>query len=282
MVVRTCTRCLARNRNVTRVPRTVTWRRESVVTPCVREVFAYRSEPTRNQAEIDQPDGDGAHPLAVVRVVGHVLAHRHAAGRAASPRSARACRTSPAPAGRGTPGGRGTGAARPCRHRSPGASPRSAARSSTSFQAGGITSCSMRSIFAGSVDPAAATVQVAKAPLRPRAPPSTSARHAARCTRSASSIIRRRWTSGRSSCSRETRPDRSSSRRALRTLAPDVIGLELALPRFDLSLANRRADEERGRPRGCAGDPGARARSEGGDDHAGDTRRRRLAEPDPA
>ena len=30
---------------------------------------------------------------------------------------------------------------------------------------------------------------------------------------------------------------------ALRTLAPDVIGLELDFPRFDLSLENRRATE---------------------------------------
>ena len=32
---------------------------------------------------------------------------------------------------------------------------------------------------------------------------------------------------------------------ALRVLAPDVIGLELDFPRFDLSLENRRATEER-------------------------------------
>ena len=38
----------------------------------------------------------------------------------------------------------------------------------------------------------------------------------------------------------------------LRTLAPDVIGIELSFPRFDLSLANRRADQERGRQRGRA------------------------------
>ena len=69
---------------------------------------------------------------------------------------------------------------------------------------------------------------------------------------------------------------------SLRVLAPDVIGLELEFPRFDLSLESRRRDRERGRPRGGARDPRARPRPEGGDDHAGRARRRRLPEPDPA
>ncbi len=38
---------------------------------------------------------------------------------------------------------------------------------------------------------------------------------------------------------------------SLRVLAPDVIGLEVALPRFDLSLAKRRATAQRRRARGC-------------------------------
>ena len=32
---------------------------------------------------------------------------------------------------------------------------------------------------------------------------------------------------------------------------PEVIGLEVALPRFDLSLAKRRETAKRRRPRGC-------------------------------
>ena len=65
-------------------------------------------------------------------------------------------------------------------------------------------------------------------------------------------------------------------------LAPDVIGLELELPRFDLSLESRRATKNARRARGCRGDPRARPRAEGRDGDAGDARRRRLAEPDPA
>ena len=46
---------------------------------------------------------------------------------------------------------------------------------------------------------------------------------------------------------------------ALRTLAPDVIGIELSLPRFDLSLEKRRETEnERRHTR-----PRARSRSTG-------------------
>ena len=50
---------------------------------------------------------------------------------------------------------------------------------------------------------------------------------------------------------------------------PDVLGIELALPRFDLSLAKRRATRERDRPRGGARDRDARARAQGGDGDAG-------------
>ena len=55
---------------------------------------------------------------------------------------------------------------------------------------------------------------------------------------------------------------------ALRVLAPDVIGLELELPRFDLSLESRRATDERGRARGGGGRARGRARPEGRDGHA--------------
>ncbi len=69
---------------------------------------------------------------------------------------------------------------------------------------------------------------------------------------------------------------------SLRVLAPDVIGLELDLPRFDLSLEHRRATRNAVVHEAAAAIRAARARPEGGDDHAGGTRRRRLAEPDPA
>ena len=86
----------------------------------------------------------------------------------------------------------------------------------------------------------------------------------------------------RSSCSKATRPGRSCWRRRCAFSQPEVIGLELELPRFDLSLASRRATENGDRPRGGGRGPRRRARPEGRDDHAGGGRRRRLAEPDPA
>ena len=46
---------------------------------------------------------------------------------------------------------------------------------------------------------------------------------------------------------------------ALRTLAPDVIGVELDFVRFDLSLEGRRATQNAGRVRGRGRDPRARA-----------------------
>ncbi len=42
---------------------------------------------------------------------------------------------------------------------------------------------------------------------------------------------------------------------SLRVLAPDVIGLELELPRYDLSLASRRATENAVVHRGGYGNP---------------------------
>ena len=132
----------------------------------------------------------------------------------------------------------------------------------------------------GIVDPPAATVQVAKASLRPRAPPSTSARHA-----------------GDLPDRREYHPPPMDQRtivvlegdetgqelleEGLRTLAPDVIGIELSVPALRPLAGEAARDEERGRQRGRARDPGARPRPEGRHDHAGDARRRRLAEPDP-
>ena len=65
-------------------------------------------------------------------------------------------------------------------------------------------------------------------------------------------------------------------------LSPDVIGLEIDAAALRPLARVAPRDAERGRPRGGGGDPRARARTEGGDDHAGDARRRRLAEPDPA
>ena len=55
---------------------------------------------------------------------------------------------------------------------------------------------------------------------------------------------------------------------ALRVLAPDVIGLELELPRFDLSLGTRRATKNAVVHEAAAAIREARARAEGGDDHA--------------
>ena len=52
---------------------------------------------------------------------------------------------------------------------------------------------------------------------------------------------------------------------ALRVLDPDVIGLELELPRFDLSLENRRATKNEVVYEAAAADARGRARPEGGD-----------------
>ena len=55
---------------------------------------------------------------------------------------------------------------------------------------------------------------------------------------------------------------------ALRVLAPDVIGLELALPRYDLSLARRRETDNGIVERGGGRDPRVRARAQGSDGDA--------------
>ena len=69
---------------------------------------------------------------------------------------------------------------------------------------------------------------------------------------------------------------------ALLVLQPDVIGLELEFPRYDLSLEHRRSTENRVVHEAAQAIRRARARPEGGHDHAGGLRRRRLSEPDPA
>ena len=56
---------------------------------------------------------------------------------------------------------------------------------------------------------------------------------------------------------------------AVRVLDPSILGLELELERFDLSLENRRATSNEVVSRGRGGDAGDRARAEGGHDHAG-------------
>ena len=65
-------------------------------------------------------------------------------------------------------------------------------------------------------------------------------------------------------------------------LDPEVLGIELEIARFDLSLANRRATENAVCAEAAAADARDRARDQGGDDHAGGRRRRRQPEPDPA
>ena len=65
---------------------------------------------------------------------------------------------------------------------------------------------------------------------------------------------------------------------ALTVIDPAVVGLELELERFDLSLEHRGGPRTR-LHRGRGGDARRRARAEGGDDHAGGSRRRRQPEP---
>ena len=69
---------------------------------------------------------------------------------------------------------------------------------------------------------------------------------------------------------------------SLRVLDPSVLGLDLELVRFDLSLENRRVTSNQIVTDAAAGDARRRARPEGGDDHPRGGRRRRLAQPDPS
>ena len=69
---------------------------------------------------------------------------------------------------------------------------------------------------------------------------------------------------------------------ALRVLAPDVVGVALEFPRFDLSLESRRATANAVVHEAARAIVDGRARAEGGDDHARERRRRRQPEPDPA
>ena len=65
---------------------------------------------------------------------------------------------------------------------------------------------------------------------------------------------------------------------ALRVLDPDVIGVDVELEHYDLSLENRREHQQRGRAAAAArAMREARLRPQGGDDHARGRRRRRHA-----
>ena len=68
---------------------------------------------------------------------------------------------------------------------------------------------------------------------------------------------------------------------ALRVLDPDVIGLDLRLDRFDLSLASRRATGNEIVHEAARAIAILRPRRQSGHDHAREQRRRRLAESDP-
>jgi hypothetical protein len=97
--------------------------------PYVRLWRAERSEPTRNQPRLTRVAAT-AQAHAPPRTARGRGARRRAPGtRGAIRRSGRAGRTSPRPARRGTPGGRGTAAGRPRRCPSPGGAPRSSPRS---------------------------------------------------------------------------------------------------------------------------------------------------------
>ena len=65
-------------------------------------------------------------------------------------------------------------------------------------------------------------------------------------------------------------------------LDPDVIGLELELERYDLSLEHRRATDNAVVDEAAAAMRESGLRHQGGDDHARGQGRRRLAQPDPA
>ena len=200
---------------------------------------------------VDQPDRNRADTLAVVRVVRHVLAHRHAAGRAIARRSGRACRTSPAPAAPGTPGGRDTAAARPCRRRSPAASRLPAARSTRLSRQEGSRATRFARSSRGRRSDSRARRGSGSAPSTPRASSHLCA-PSRRCTRSARHYHPPPMDPRTIVVLEGDETGQELLEEALRALAPDVIGIELAFPRFDLSLATPARDRERGRLRGCA------------------------------
>ena len=59
---------------------------------------------------------------------------------------------------------------------------------------------------------------------------------------------------------------------ALRVISPEVIGLDLELERFDLSLENRRRTRNAVCTEAASGDDGGGLRDQGRDDHAGERR----------
>ena len=109
-----------------------------------------------------------------------------------------------------------------------------------------------------------------KPPSRPGPRPASSTCHEPEYDPKEPSTIRRRWIRAQSSSSKGTRPGRSCSRRRCASLAPDVVGIELEFPRYDLSLERRRETAERRRLRGGGGGPRAWSGAESGDGDAGD------------
>ena len=108
----------------------------------------------------------------------------------------------------------------------------------------------MRSSFAAIVDPVAARVQVAKAPLRPRAAPSASARHGADLPERARQYHPPPMDTRTIVVLEGDETGQELLEEGLRTLAPDVIGLELDVPALRPLAREPARDRERRRVRG--------------------------------
>ena len=128
----------------------------------------------------------------------------------------------------------------------------------TSFQAGGITSCSMRSIFVRILDP------LGRARPGSESAPSTPRASIPLCAPRADLPDRREYhpppMDQRTIVVLEgDETGQELLEEGLRTLAPDVIGIELAFPRFDLSLPSGARPRTRSstKPRARSGSTGS-------------------------
>ena len=114
----------------------------------------------------------------------------------------------------------------------------------TSRHAGGIASASIRSSFAVVGDPLTARVDVAEAPLRARARRQPPVRAIAPSNRARAVVTSTPPMDADTIVVLEgDETGQELLEEALRVLAPDVIGVELEFPRYDLSLENRRATQ---------------------------------------
>ena len=267
----------SRGRSASRArARALAQRRDPERPVLVRHSAATDTEP----AEVDQPKGHRTDPLAVERIVVHVLRHRLAqAGKPLAEEGQpvelgllllepeRVAVEVLAPPGR-VDSGRLDTRVRPRRdaNLAPGR------RDDETLDPSQLD---------GVVDALPARVDVAEPAALPKPPPSPLGGHEGDVPRPGVANPANRiaaWTRARSSCSKVTRPGRNCSKRRSACSLPTSSGSSSP------STLRPLAREPPAQPRtgvvheAARGDAGARARAEGGDDHPGGHGRRRLAE----